>query len=145
MEAVMILLMGFCKENLFMHGITRIIWHVDRGEGVKIDMQEKGWSLEYKLMAFIPGEEIERRLKNVTILKSQKNIITNLHILLNLNDYLFVAGEMTNKDFTFRINSNRMPPRGTSNPFLPKICGEITEDIQGECIVVFQLRKVQNG
>lgn len=48
---------------------------------------------------------------------------------------------MTNKDFKFRINSNRMPPRGMSNPFLHKACGEIIEDKQGESIVVFQLKK----
>lgn len=49
--------------------------------------------------------------------------------------------KMTNKDFKFRINSNRVPPRGMSNPFLPKVCGEIIEDKQGESIVVFQLKK----
>ena len=97
--------------------------------------KKNGWNLQYELVTSITSEEIERRLKNVTILRGHKKIV------LNLNDYLFVVGKVTDKDFEFRINSNRMPPRGPSNPFLPKICGEIIEDIQGESIVVFKLKK----
>lgn len=104
-------------------------------------MQKKGWNLQYELVTLITGEEIERRLKKVTVLRSQKDIFVHLHIILNLHDYLFVVGKVTDKEFEFRINSNRMPPRGTSNPFLPKVQGEIIEGKQGESIVVFQLKK----
>ena len=58
-----------------------------------------------------------------------------------MNDYLFAVGKVTDKDFEFRINSYRMPPRGSKNPFLPKVYGEIMEDIQGKSVVVFQLKK----
>ena len=104
-------------------------------------MQKKGWNPHFELVTFITREELERRLKNVTILRSKKNFFLNLHILLNLEDYLFVAGKVTDKEFDFRINSNRIPPRCASNPFLPKVCGEIIENIQGESIVRFQLKK----
>ena len=99
--------------------------------------KKKGWNLQYELVTSITSEEIERRLKNVTILRGNKKIILNL----NLNDYLFAVGKVTDKDFEFRINSNRISPRGKSNPFLPKVYGEIIEDIQGESIVVFQLKR----
>ena len=107
-------------------------------EGVKIYMQKKkGWNLQYELVTSITSEEIERRLKNVTILRGNKKTILNL----NLNDYLFAVGKVTDKDFEFRINSNRISPRGKSNPFLPKVYGEIMEDTQGKSVVVFQLKK----
>ena len=105
-------------------------------------MQEKkGWNLQYELVTSITGEEIERRLKKVTILRSQKNFFSNFHVILNLRDYLFIVGKVTDKEFEFRINSYRMPSRGCKNPFLPKVYGEIFEDIQGESIVVFQLKR----
>ena len=99
--------------------------------------KKKGWNLQYELVTSITSEEIERRLKNVTILRGNKKTILNL----NLNDYFFAVGKVTDKDFEFRINSNRISPRGKSNPFLPKVYGEIIEDIQGESIVVFQLKR----
>ena len=77
----------------------------------------------------------------MTILRSQKNFFSNFHVILNLRDYLFIVGKVTDKEFEFRINSYRMPPRGSKNPFLPKVYGEIIEDIQGESIVVFQLKR----
>ena len=79
--------------------------------------KKKGWNLQYELVTSVTGEEIERRLKNVTILRGNKKTILNL----NLNDYLFAVGKVTDKDFEFRINSNRISPRGKSNPFLPKV------------------------
>ena len=55
-------------------------------------MQEKkGWNLQYELVTSITGEEIERRLKKVTILRSQKNFFLNFHVILNLRDYLFIV------------------------------------------------------
>ena len=36
-------------------------------------MQKKGWNPHFELVTFITREELERRLKNVTILRSKKN------------------------------------------------------------------------
>ena len=39
--------------------------------------KKNGWNLQYELVTSITGEEIERRLKKVTILRSQKNFFLN--------------------------------------------------------------------
>ena len=51
-------------------------------------MQEKkGWNLQYELVTSVTGEEIERRLKKVTILRSQKNFFSNFHVILKVEEY----------------------------------------------------------
>lgn len=41
-------------------------------------MQKKGWNPHFELVTFITREELERRLKNVTILRSKKNFFFKL-------------------------------------------------------------------
>ncbi len=87
----------------------------------------------YKIETSLNKKEIEKRIRSKTILKGER-------IFSYLEDYFFFGGTIENGKFMFYPLPIQMPPRGSQNPFLPKISGEIIELDSSHSIVLIQTR-----
>ena len=90
------------------------------------------WDNEYKLITSLGKEEIEKRIKNKTIMKGERKLL--------IQNYLFIGGEFTGGIFTFIPIQLRIPLRGHDISFMPRVLGKIVSDQEGNSIIIMKMK-----
>lgn len=79
------------------------------------------WNQPHVLITALDMQEVERRLKNATILRGE------WVPWRERENYLFHMGKMQDNTFEIYPNHRRMPPRSERGRGLPKVCGIMSE------------------
>lgn len=83
------------------------------------------WNQPHVLITALDMQEVERRLKNATILRGE------WVPWRERENYLFHMGKMRDNTFEIYPNHRRMPPRSERGRGLPKVCGIMSETATG--------------
>lgn len=100
---------------------------------VKNKMNKKKWYEPYKVVTTLDLTETARRIESKIMLK----------FAWSIENYLFYGKKIDNGEYRVYISPREMPPRGNSNPFLPKITIEIVANSKGKSIVFFHLKSIR--
>lgn len=93
------------------------------------------WNQQHILITSLDRQEVERRLRNETILDGE------WVARKNRENYLFHMGRVKDNAFEIYPNQRRMPPRSERGRPLPKVCGIMSATAAGGTAICIWLEE----